>query len=267
MKKYSIIIILSIIVTLFVFNFAFSGDWMIYINNKPFNGSFYVSGDLVMVNISDLSTLLNFTYEYNELTDNLKINDISYNGYRAMENEKLMISLKELAGFTGISYSKDNNVRIITIQTFNAQLVPTATPAGKASPTPTPKGPAGNEVQVSDVRKMTDAELMDEGKYAGGSGNYIGVTGTVENTCDLTATDILVNVMVKFPDGKVYETLTEKINKLEPGEAKKLKLYFYNGFAFSPPDKPYLVYDIAWQFESKVDFKLEEPEPEVTPLW
>ncbi len=263
MYKYSLVAILLVITLLLTFSTALSGDWVVYVNNKPFNGVISVTKDVAMISLDDLAAMLDLKYEYNELTDYLKINEVVYPGPKVFNQDKLMVSAETVASIIGAKYSMDSKVKTITIQTFNVQLVPTPAVV-YATPTPGPQGPKGDEVKVvSGPTKMTEGELYERDKY---SLTTVGLKCKVENTCEQKAINVVVTVFVKDGDGAVQDTLVTNIGTLEAGQSQDFDVYFNDYTVHYDPANPAIVFSgIDWQYDTKVDFDLEAPPAEPTP--
>ncbi len=240
---------------------AQSGDWVVYVNNKPFTGGITVSKDVVMVSIQELSQMLDFDFSYNELTNCLKINDTVYGGTKSYSNGRLYVSLGEVAGMLGARYNFDPRACNASIQTFNVKLVPLAT-EGPASATPTPVASKGDEVKVQGLRELSGTELVGKEQFGVST---VGLTGSVQNTAKVTANNVIVTVFVKDGTGKLQETLTKDMGTLNAGETKNFELFFRDGSIFYDTNNPAIVYrGINWVYDNKVDFKLEQPTPTPT---
>ncbi|HPZ09471.1 MAG TPA: hypothetical protein PL110_15305 [Candidatus Eremiobacteraeota bacterium] len=261
LKHVFIGIILGVIIV-FTISLAISGDWMVYINNKPFNGNIYVSKETVMVNIEELSKMLNFSYEYNELTNYLKINDTVYAGPKTKKDGTVLVSLSHVASLLGAQYNYDAKAYMVTVQTFNTKLVPVPT-AASVMATPTPQGQKGDEVKVLGLRELSEPELT--GKLQFGV-ETIGLTGQVQNTASVTAKKVMLSVYVKDGYDKIQETLTKDMGDLKAGETKSFELFFRDGSIFYDPKNPAIIYrGIKWIYDNKVTFELEQPSPTPTP--
>ena len=254
--KYSLVAILLFITVVLTFSMAISQDWMVYINNKPFNGIVSVSNDVAMVSLDELCPMLDLTYEYNELTGYLKINETVYAGPKTFSNNKLMVSLEDVASIIGAKYQLDKKVGTVTLQTFHVQLVPTAAPVAVEA-TPAPQGPTGDEVQVtSGPTEMTEGELYEKDSY---SLTTVGLKGTVQNVCKQKANNIVLTVYVKDGDGNVQETLTYNVGTLEPNGTKDFNVYFNDYTVHYDPANPAIVFrGIDWQYETSLEFTLEQ---------
>ena len=233
-----------------------SGDWVVYVNNKPFTGSITVSKDVVMVSIQELSQMLDFGFSYNELTNCLKINDTVYGGTKFYNNGRMYVSLADVAGMLGAKYNFDPRACNASIQTFNIKLVPVATAAPVAA-TPGPAVSKGDEVKVQGLRELTENELIGKEQFGVST---IGLTGNVQNTAKVTANNVVVTVFVKDGTGKLQETLTKDMGSLKAGETKSFELFFRDGSIFYDVNNPAIIYrGINWVYDNKVDFKLEQP--------
>ncbi|MEQ8167778.1 MAG: FxLYD domain-containing protein [Candidatus Eremiobacterota bacterium] len=258
MLKRSINVFILAVIIISTFTMAQSGDWVVYVNNKPFTGSVNVSKDVVMVSIQELAQMLDFGFSYNELTKCLKINDTVYGGTKSYNNGRLYVSLADVAGMLGARYSFDPRAGNASIQTFNVKMVPVAT-AAPVSATPTPVASKGDEVKVQGLRELTETELVGKEQFGVST---VGLTGSVQNTAKVTANNVVVTVFVKDGTGKLQETLTKDMGSLKSGETKNFELFFRDGSIFYDTNNPAIIYrGINWVYDNKVDFKLEQPSP------
>ncbi|MEQ8192597.1 MAG: hypothetical protein ABRQ39_31825 [Candidatus Eremiobacterota bacterium] len=261
MLNRSISVFIFAVIIISTFSMAQSGDWVVYVNNRPFTGSISVSKDVVMVSIQELSQMLDFGFSYNELTNCLKINDTVYGGIKSYNNGRLYVSLGDVAAMLGARYSFDPRACNATIQTFNIKLVPVSTAAPVAT-TPTPVASKGDEVKVQGLRELTGNELVGKEQFGVST---VGLSGSVQNTAKVTANNVVVTVFVKDGTGSLQETLTKDMGSLKSGETKNFELFFRDGSIFYDTTNPAIVYrGINWQYENKVDFKLEQPSPTPT---
>jgi hypothetical protein len=261
LNRFITVFILAVII-ISTFSMAKSGDWVVYVNNKPFTGSVSVSKDVVMVSIQELSQMLNFGFSYNDLTNCLKINDTVYGGAKSYNNGKVFVSLSDLAGMIGARYSFDPRAYTVTIQTFQTKLVPAATQAPVAG-TPTPAASKGDEVKVTGaITQMAGNELVGKEQFGV---QTVGLKGTVQNTAKVAAKNVVLKVFVNDGYGKTQETLTKDMGTLKAGESQDFELFFRDGSIFYDTQNPAIIYrGINWVYDSKVEFKLDKPSPTPT---
>jgi hypothetical protein len=257
LKQFTGIFILAIIVFA-TFSMAVSEDWIVYVNNKPFKGSVSVSKDIVMVSVEELSQMLKFSYDYNKLTNYLKINDAVYSGPRNVNNGKLFVSLGDVSGMVGAKYSMDPKAFTVTVQTFSTKLVPVSTPPPVGA-TPAPVASKGDEVKVQGLTQMGQNDLNQ------GDILSTGVKGEVLNTVKAAANKVVVTVSVKDGNGKVQQTLTKNVGTLKGGEKQSFQLFFHDPSKYQDPTNPAIIRPgVIWSYEGKVTFELEKT-PTPTP--
>lgn len=258
MRKYSFISLVLVISLLATLSMAYSSEWVIYINNKPFTGTFSISKDVAMVSLAELAEKLKVTYEYNELTNLVKINETVYAGQKEVKDGKLMVSLESVANMFGAKFELDSKAYTVSMQTFQVQLAPNPTPVvedtGNDNTGPQQKG---DELQVTGLREMTEGEKMG---FNQDNVTTVGVTGTVQNTSEYKANDVVVTVYVKDGTGKLQETLTSQIGTLEAGASAPVNVFFNDGSIYFDPLNPAIVYKgIQWVYTGEVTFKLDIP--------
>lgn len=260
MRKYSFISLVLILSLLATLSLAYCSEWVIYINNKPFTGPFYISKDVAMVSLVDLAERLNVTYEYNELTNLVKINETVYAGAKEVKDGKLMVSLEAVANIFGAKFDLDSKAYTVSMQTFQVQMAPNPTPvADNTNPDNTGPQQKGDEVQVTGLREMTEGEKMQQNQD---NVTTVGVTGTVQNMSEYKANDVVVTVYVKDGTGKLQETLTSQIGTLEGGGSAPINVFFNDGSIYFDPLNPAIVYrGVQWEYTSSVTFKLDIPPP------
>jgi hypothetical protein len=201
----------------------------VYINNKPLNVEFVIISDEIFVPADDLLELFHEKIAWDPDTLWIRIGSRELPMKGMLVKDKVFLPLKGLARELGYATSFDAQRGILAIDTREPQAVKEK-PAQK-------DGPKGVSIRLFQEEPITNVLKQV---------TSLRIFAEVKNDRARPVLNVVAHCIFRYPGGEVFNDDTITIERLEPGEGKRVVF-----FSSNPLDNGMLEYELKLEIIKK----------------